>query len=250
MTVEDADKIKRAEEIQRYTENRCEALEKENAELKEKWLRATDWGTSYANLKSLENENAKLKEQNEKLLESCAGTTLMYEHLTRAKELLKWVVQYFNFKEFRSNLAPYKDKITEVKQFLEELEGNYCENKKVRTYEETLKPVKEGAIDLTQQECFSTAAKLDERYHSLHEGYAILLEKVEDIKQQFDMLYGTGLPILWESTKTEDFDCAMLQLKAMLVNVQSLVEEAALAGVVIQNIQNTLDGTKLPKDEQ
>ncbi len=29
------DRIARAEEIQRYTENRCEALEKENAELKE-----------------------------------------------------------------------------------------------------------------------------------------------------------------------------------------------------------------------
>jgi hypothetical protein len=28
------DRIARAEEIQRYTENRCEALEKENAELK------------------------------------------------------------------------------------------------------------------------------------------------------------------------------------------------------------------------
>lgn len=32
---EELDRIKRAEEIQRYTENRCEALEKENAELKE-----------------------------------------------------------------------------------------------------------------------------------------------------------------------------------------------------------------------
>lgn len=29
------DRIARAEEIQRYTENRCETLEKENAELKE-----------------------------------------------------------------------------------------------------------------------------------------------------------------------------------------------------------------------
>lgn len=35
MTVDELDKIKRAEEIQRYTENRCESLEKENAELKE-----------------------------------------------------------------------------------------------------------------------------------------------------------------------------------------------------------------------
>ena len=35
MTDEELDRINRAEEIQLYTENRCEALEKENAELKE-----------------------------------------------------------------------------------------------------------------------------------------------------------------------------------------------------------------------
>lgn len=34
MTDEELDRIERAEEIQRYTENRCEALEKENTELK------------------------------------------------------------------------------------------------------------------------------------------------------------------------------------------------------------------------
>lgn len=35
MIVEDFDRIERAEEIQHYTENGCEALEKENAELKQ-----------------------------------------------------------------------------------------------------------------------------------------------------------------------------------------------------------------------
>lgn len=35
MTDEELDRINRAEEIQRYTENRCEALEKENKKLKE-----------------------------------------------------------------------------------------------------------------------------------------------------------------------------------------------------------------------
>lgn len=34
MTDEEKDRINRAEEIQRYTENRCEQLEKENAGLK------------------------------------------------------------------------------------------------------------------------------------------------------------------------------------------------------------------------
>lgn len=33
MTKDEEDRIRRAEEIQRYTENRCEALEKENAKL-------------------------------------------------------------------------------------------------------------------------------------------------------------------------------------------------------------------------
>lgn len=71
MTEEELDRIKRAEEIQRYTENRCEALEKENEELRLKWLQATDEGTSWANLKSRENEIEELRQQIEKM--KCCG---------------------------------------------------------------------------------------------------------------------------------------------------------------------------------
>ena len=56
MTKEELDRIKRAEEIQRYTENRCEALEKENAELKEintDLKQSLDWANER------ESENAK-----------------------------------------------------------------------------------------------------------------------------------------------------------------------------------------------
>lgn len=108
MTAEDLDRIKRAEEIQRYTENRCEALEKENAELKEKWLQATDEGTSWAHLKSLESENAKLRKDKE----------VADMQLINSKRFLKWFVWYFN--EGRASLVPYKDKIAEVEQFLKE----------------------------------------------------------------------------------------------------------------------------------
>lgn len=79
MTDEDLDRIERAEEIQRYTENRCEALEKENTELK----------------------------KNKEVVD---------KQLTKAKELLEWFVWYF--KEGRPNLVPYKDKLIEVEQFL------------------------------------------------------------------------------------------------------------------------------------
>jgi hypothetical protein len=37
----------------------------------------------------LKNENANLKEQNGKLLESCAGATMMYKDLQKAKEIIK-----------------------------------------------------------------------------------------------------------------------------------------------------------------
>lgn len=114
----DLDRINRAEEIQRYTENRCEALEKENAELREKWLQATDEGTSWARLKSLENRNTELEEQNKKLLESCAGAAMMYEHLTKAKEFLKWFVWYF--REGCPDHVPYKHNLEAAEQFLEE----------------------------------------------------------------------------------------------------------------------------------
>jgi DNA-binding phage protein len=130
--------------------------------------------------------------------------------------------------------------------------GNVIRDKKMSenvAKDKDLKLVKEGKIDLTQHEYFSATVKPDNKYHSVHEGYAFLLEKIEDVKQQFEMLYSTGLPILWESTKTEDFDCAMLQLKAMLGNIQSLIKEAAQAGMVVQKIYNTIDDT-VPGDIQ
>ena len=56
-------------------------LEKENAELKEKWLRATDEGTSWAHLKNLENENAELKARVEKQ----DSDILFLKHLTESQ---------------------------------------------------------------------------------------------------------------------------------------------------------------------
>lgn len=69
----------------------------------------------------LKNENTNLKEQNGKLLESCAGATMMYEHLTKTKEFLKWFVWYF--REGCPNHVPYKHNVEAVEQFLNEV-GN------------------------------------------------------------------------------------------------------------------------------
>jgi hypothetical protein len=64
----------------------------------------------------LEKENAELKETNESLLESCAGTTMMYEDLCKAKEIIKNLMV---FAEIDSR--EYEKEYKEAEQFLKEV---------------------------------------------------------------------------------------------------------------------------------
>lgn len=98
--------------------------------------------------------------------------------------------------------------------------------------------------DSIQAEYLNAVVNFGEKYHSLHEGYAVLLEEVEEVKQQFETLFNTGVPILWESVKTNDFDCAKLQLPAMLDNTIHTILELAQVGAVLMKMQNTLDEVK------
>lgn len=95
--------------------------------------------------------------------------------------------------------------------------------------------------ELIQAEYLNAVVNFGEKFHSLHEGYAVLLEEVEEAEQQFEMLCKTGVLLLWESTKTDDFDCAKLQLNVMLHNTHSVIKELAQVGAVLMKIKNTLE---------
>ena len=69
---------------------KIDELEKENAELRAKYLQATDEGTSFAHLKSLERENTKLKEQIEKM--KCCGNCSKYDRNNRICSRTKFSV--------------------------------------------------------------------------------------------------------------------------------------------------------------
>lgn len=122
MTDEELDRINRAEEIQRYTENRCEALEEENKELKaynEKLLNSDiekhnkiveleaenrriandlldDWCRNKddycPHLKALEKENAELKAQIKKMkcCQNCRKFNNLSYDCTCAKVCKEW----------------------------------------------------------------------------------------------------------------------------------------------------------------
>ena len=138
------DRIARAEEIQRYTENRCEVLEKENAELKAIVRNTKAVDESFTKLqqenkvlaqnledteivnKALEKENAELKSENQKWKDEWQeqvqkatdegyARTLQTIQLSKAKELLKRVQGY------KENLDDEADKLyDEIEQFLKE----------------------------------------------------------------------------------------------------------------------------------
>ena len=123
---------------------RIKELEVENAEIKAKYLQATDEGTSWAHLKKLESENAKLKslleekhkvgnnefwktvwysiwrneeleKENERLLKSCAGATMMYQDLCKAIKIIKNLLTCC-----RNYPQETLEKIQQAEQFLQE----------------------------------------------------------------------------------------------------------------------------------
>ena len=142
MTKEERDRINRAEEIQRYTENRCEALEKENKTISRKANEAIADKlliTAKYNevLNDLNQENDKLQKENAELKDYRLTTlakqqtdmskyALNLEHklswyddqLTKAKELLKRYVPYRQITDSKV----YKDLADETEQFLSEEE--------------------------------------------------------------------------------------------------------------------------------
>ena len=109
------DRIARAEEIQRYTENRCEALEKENAELK-RHIKADciDCADYYKN-KRLEKENAELKKRVDNLYNSDCWAS---DQLTKAKDLLEELYDCIP----SSSADYYKETLQKVADFLKDSE--------------------------------------------------------------------------------------------------------------------------------
>ena len=90
MTKEELDRINRAEEIQLYTENRCKALEKENAELKNK---ISLMGEQIDNLKAI----------------------VKYDQLIKAKEIIKNLMKFAEI-----DCREYEKEYKEAEQFVKE----------------------------------------------------------------------------------------------------------------------------------
>lgn len=126
--------------------NRIKDLEKENAEIKAKYLQATDEGTSWAHLKNLEDEN-------KRLLQSCEGATMMYKDLCKAREIIRSLLTYC-----RNYPQQALEKIQQAEQFLRE-------------------EIKENTKAPTPEEIKNRLSNIDEAIGDIALDYIIRLEK-------------------------------------------------------------------------
>lgn len=102
--------------------------------------------------------------------------------------------------------------------------------------ENTEKLVKE-LIDVEYKnacECYG------EKYNSLHEGYAVLLEELEEAENDIKMLHNQ-INWIWRAIKENSLDHSKEVSGGMLKKTNYAIKELAQVGAVIRKLQNTLE---------
>lgn len=97
---------------------------------------------------------------------------------------------------------------------------------------------------LIQAEYKNACEKFGEKYHSLHEGYAVLLEEVEKVEEgcNGNKLF---LGILWGNIKVKPtYNTYSSYIDKMLHNVNHTIKELAQVGAVLMKIKNTISEVK------
>lgn len=86
-----------------------------------------------------------------------------------------------------------------------------------------------------------------ENYNSAHEGYAVLLEEVEEVEECLRYIRN-DIKILWERVKNNFKDLENIDKSAELlmvgVNAKQLAEEAVQVAAVAEKFVQTMDGMK------
>ena len=94
---------------------------------------------------------------------------------------------------------------------------------------------------LIQAEYENACEKFGDKYHSLHEGYAILLEEVEEAEKETKFLE-KWLDNFWNSIRNNNSFDKKECIEEMIECVENAIKELAQCGAVIMKIKNTLEG--------
>lgn len=97
--------------------------------------------------------------------------------------------------------------------------------------------------DLIQAEYLNAVVNFGEKYNSLHEGYAVLKEEVEEVIPEIKFLE-KWLDNFWHSIKVNNISYDLECVEEMLNCVENSIKELAQVGAVLMKIKNTLEEDK------
>ena len=93
--------------------------------------------------------------------------------------------------------------------------------------------------DLIQAESLNAVVNHGEKYNSLHEGYAVLLEEVEEVKSEITQLLNS-FDVFWLWVKRNNKGHKYLCVEDMYKETENAIKELAQVGAVLMKIKNTI----------
>lgn len=96
---------------------------------------------------------------------------------------------------------------------------------------------------LIQTEYKNACKNYGDKYHSLHEAYAILLEEVEESEKEFARIKAE-VSFLWSNIKNCEGQDIKFYLDVLPKHTQNAMKELAQVGAVLLKIRNTINEVK------
>lgn len=97
--------------------------------------------------------------------------------------------------------------------------------------------------DLVQAEYGNICANWGGTYNTLHEGYSILLEEIEEVREEIKHLK-MDKKVFWNNIKENETEGVKLTLSFLNEDVENAMKELAQVGAVLLKIQNTINKEK------
>ena len=96
--------------------------------------------------------------------------------------------------------------------------------------------------DLIQAEYKNACEQFGDKYHSLHEGYAVLKEEIEEVKESIKQIENS-FALFWENIKNNETENSLWQVEYDFPpHIRHCIKEIAQCGAVLQKIKNTSEG--------
>lgn len=93
--------------------------------------------------------------------------------------------------------------------------------------------------ELIQAEYQNACKQFGDKYNSLHEGYAVLLEEVEEVRKEIKHLK-MDKKVFWNNIKENEMTVVEQMLIFLNEDVEDAIKELAQTGAVLMKIRNTI----------